>query len=87
MFVLLFAKARVNPGPVFLLAQNISKIPIAVVMLLVYNIYVRRTYTMKKVMSITIEERLYEILKKQAEEENRSVSNIVETAILKYLGK
>jgi len=42
---------------------------------------------MKKVMSITIEERLYEILKKQAEEENRSVSNIVETAILKYLGK
>lgn len=57
------------------------------VTLLAYNIYVRRTYNMKKVMSITIEERLYEILKKQAEEENRSVSNIVETAILKYLGK
>ncbi len=42
---------------------------------------------MKKVMSITIEESLYELLKQIAEKENRTVSNLVETAIIQYIGE
>lgn len=40
---------------------------------------------MKKMMAVTIEESLYDSLKNQAENENRSLSNLVETLLYRAL--
>lgn len=40
---------------------------------------------MKKAFSITIEEELYEKLKKKCEEENRTISNFIELVLKKLL--
>ena len=42
---------------------------------------------MKKRMSVTVEETLLDKLDEIAEEENRTLSNLVETIILEYLNK
>jgi len=38
---------------------------------------------MKKAFSITIENSLYDILKKMADEDNRTLSNLIESILLK----
>jgi predicted DNA-binding ribbon-helix-helix protein len=40
---------------------------------------------MKKVLNVTIDEKLWDELKKCAESENRTVSNLVETLLYKAL--
>ena len=40
---------------------------------------------MKKMMAVTIEESLYDSLKNQAENENRSLSNLVETLLYRAI--
>lgn len=40
---------------------------------------------MKKVLTVTIEEELLNVLKKTAESENRNLSNLVETLLYKAI--
>lgn len=40
---------------------------------------------MSKTITLKINEELYQILKKHAENENRSLTNFIETATLKYI--
>lgn len=42
---------------------------------------------MKKQISITLEEELFIQLKEEAQRANRTVSNLIETAIIDYLDK
>ena len=42
---------------------------------------------MTRTISLRIDESLYKVLKAQAEAENRSISNFVETATLRYLNE
>jgi hypothetical protein len=57
---------------------------IANYIILLYTCKYRRA-NMKKVLTVTIEEELLNVLKKTAESENRNLSNLVETLLYKAI--